>query len=263
VGIEYNWVTRATTKRKARPQVVERTAAVESLSTDEAAVVDQIREFLADRSPRVRSAAVDVIRQQNLTELGQQVIMALSDSSPTVRLAAVECLGSLHEEESVVASWLYPMLEDSSCLVRIEALESLGRIGDSNALPTIATKLQDEDALVRGYAAEAIAELKGTKYVLAIERALKSETDENAKVRFVDALFLMGDNSRFPELLKFLSSSIYQVRCATANSLSATALTPTQTEAAIKAVTDAARNALFRADRTTMERVRKELLEQL
>lgn len=253
----------AVKNRRARLGVVDRTKAVMSLPMGEkAAIGETVREYLADRSPRVRSAALDVIKDENLRELEPQVVLSLSDRSSSVRYSAVECLGSFHEEESVAATWLYPLLDDPSSLVRIATLESLDQIGDKKALPLIAPKLHDEDALVRAYAAGAIAQLDGKKYASEIERALETETDDNARVGFADALFLMGDQKQFSELLKLLSSSDYRVRSASANALSAADLTPAQVRSAIEAVSHAARNALFRADRLTTERVEKELREQ-
>lgn len=250
--------------KKARLGVVDRTKAVMSLPMgDKSAIVEAIVGYLADRSPRVRSAALDVIRDESLRDLDPQVKRALTDTSSSVRYSAVECLGSLHEEEAIAASWLYPLLDDPSFLVRVATLESLDQIGDEAALPMIAAKLHDENALVRAYAAGAIAQLDGKKYVLEIQRALEAEADDNARVGFADALFLMGDQKQFSELLRLLSSSDYRVRSASANALSAAELTPAQVRSALEAVSHAGQNSLFRADRSTMERVEQELREQL
>ncbi|MFY9646965.1 MAG: HEAT repeat domain-containing protein [Terriglobales bacterium] len=254
---------RAVKNRRSRLGVVDRTKAVMSLPMgDKSAIVEAVRGYLADPSPRVRSAALEVVRDENLRELDQQVVMSLSDKNSFVRYSAVECLGTLHQEESIAASWLYPLMEDPSFLVRVATLESLDQIGDNDALPMIAKRLYDDNALVRAYAAGAIAQLDGGKYVPEIERALEAETDDNARVGFADALFLMGDERQFSELLKLLSSSDYHVRCASANALGAANLKPAQVQSALEAVSHAARNALFRADRLTMERVEKDLREQ-
>lgn len=176
----------AVKNRKARLGVVDRTRAVMSLPTgDRAAIIEAVRGYLADRSPRVRSAALDVIKDEGLRDLDSQVELCLSDKSSSVRYSAVECLGLLHEEESVAATWLYPLLDDPSFLVRVATLESLNLIGDTKALPLIAAKLHDESSLVRGYAAGTIAGLDGEKYVTEIERALETEVDDNARVGFV------------------------------------------------------------------------------
>jgi HEAT repeat protein len=253
----------ATKKRESEHGVVSRVRVVMSLANgDKGQLAQSVSKYLADRSPRVRAAALDVVRSKELREMNEQVLNLLSDKNQNVRYSAVECLGSLHEGEAVGASWLYPLLQDPFPLVRIETLESLALIGDKKALPLIAERLQDDDALVRAYAARSIAELDGRKYLTAIERALKAEQDENAKVGFADALFGLGDEEQLPVILEFLSSADYRVRCAAANAFRAADLTPSQRQAALAAVSHAARNALFRADRLTMERVETELRGQ-
>jgi HEAT repeat protein len=190
------------------------------------------------------------------------VLSLLTDRSRSVRYSAVECLGVLHEGEAGEAPWLYPLLRDAFPLIRIGTLESLAQIGDRTALPLIAGRLQDEDPLVRAYAATSIAELGAREFVPAIEDASKRETDENARVGFASALFALGDSGQFSVLLEFLSSADYHVRCASANALSIADLTRPQIKAALEAVAHAARHALAKADRSTMERVERELRGQ-
>jgi HEAT repeat protein len=244
--------------------VVSRTRAVMSLGDGDKARLEQsISRYLSDRSPRVRSAALDVVRDKELREVDASVLGLLADKSGIVRHAAVVCLGVLHEGEAVKASWLYPLLKDPVLIVRIETVESLAHIGDRAALPLIAEMLKDEDPLVRAYAARSIAELEGHMFMPAIERASKTEQDENAKVGFAEALFTLGDASQFSVLLGFLSSTDYHVRCASANALSGADLTSAQLQSALEAVSYAAHHALVRADKSSMERVEKELREQL
>ena len=253
----------ATKKRVSEHGVVGRVRMVMSLANgDRSLLAHAVSKYLADRSPRVRVAALEVVKAADLRGMNKQVLNLLSDKSRTVRSSAVECLGSLHEGEAMGASWLYPLLQDSFHLVRIETLESLAQIGDKKALPLIAERLQDDDALVRAYAARSIAQLGGGKYFTAIERALKAEEDDNARVGFADALFALGDAEQLAVLLGFLSSANYRVRCAAANALSVAELTPSQRQAALAGVSHAARAALAAADRSTMKRVEKELRDQ-
>lgn len=255
--------TEAMKKQESEHGVVGRVRVVMSLADgDKAQLVQSVSKYLADRSPRVRAAALDVVKAKDLHEMNEQVLNLLSDKSHTVRYSAVECLGYLHEGEAVGASWLYPLLQDSSHLVRIETLESLAQIGDKKALPLVAERLQDDNALVRAYAARCIAELDGGQFRAAIERALKVEQNENAKVGFAEALFALGNAEQLPVLLEFLSSTDYHVRCAAANGISSAELTPSQRQAALAGVSHAARAALVKADRSTMERVEKELRDQ-
>ena len=244
--------------------VVSRTRAVFSLGEgDKAPLQQSIRRYLSDRSPRVRSAALDVVRKKELREVNASVLDLLTDKSGIVRHAAVECLGVLHEGEAVKASWLYPLLKDPVLIVRVETVESLAHIGDRTALPLIAERLKDEDPLVRAYAARSIAELEGQEFVPAIEKASKTEQDENAKVGFAEALFTLGDDNQFSVLLGFLSSGDYHVRCASANALGGADLNSAQLQSALEAVSFASHHSLVKADKSRMERVEKELREQL
>ncbi len=249
--------------RESRPSVVTRIQAVSALPVeDKGRLAQTLSRYLADRSPRVRVAALEVVRYESLREVEPQVLTLLSDRSSFVRYSAVECMGALHEEESIVASWLYPLLNDPVVLVRIEALESLTRIDDKGSLPLMVERLRDDDAMVRAYAARSIALLDGRKYVTNIESASRSEQDDNAKAGFAEALLRLGDGDQFSALLKLLSSPEYLARCASANALSGLPLDQTQIRSALEAVSHAAQNALVRGDRSTMERVEKELRER-
>src|SRR5258708_5173922 len=250
-------------KRKTGRGVTDRIRILTSLvEGDKACLPHAIGRYLTDRSPKVRAFAIDLVREESLSEMEEQVLSLLSDKNTCVRYSAIECLGSLHEGEAIEAPWLYPFLQDTVPLVRIETLESLAQIGDWKALPQIAEKLQDEDALVRAYAAISIAELEGKEYVAVIENASRTERNDRARVGFAEALFDLGDEGQFSILLELLSSSDYRVRCASANALSYAELTPAQVQSAPKKVSFAARHSLGRADKSTMERVKKELREQ-
>ena len=246
-----------------RPSVVTRIQAISSFPVESRGRLAQIlSRYLADRSPRVRAAALEVVRDESLRELEQQVVTLLSDRSSFVRYSAVECLGALHEKEFIGASWLYPLLIDPVALVRTEALKSLARIGDKGSLFLIVERLKDDNAMVRGYAARSIALLDGGKYLNNIEDVYRSEQDDNAKAGFAEALFRLGDGDQFSNLLKLLSSLESPARCASANALSELPLDQTQLQSALEAVSHASQNALARGDRSTMERVEKELRER-
>lgn len=218
-----------------------------------------LQRYLKDRSPTVRAFALDVVRRLEMKELSELVLEMLADPSSKVRYTAAECIGTLYAAERVKADWLLPLLTDPAMLVRIEALESIVQIDDKSALSLIVGLLQDRDALVRSYAAWAIAVLRGKKYVPAIRQAFRSETEEIARRGFRQALFDLGDSEQFPAILEFLSSQDYLVRCACANGIADAKLNPTQLKAAGEAIAYARGHALFRGDRTTMERVLKEL----
>ncbi len=255
--------TKIAAKRKARPGRIDRAIAVTNFPRgDKTELARTVSRYLADRSPSVRGAALEVVRDERLRELEVAVLRLLADKNSFVRYTAAECLGFLYERKAIRATWLYPLLEDDAFLVRIETLESLVQIGDKKALPLIAKRLQDGDVLVRSYAAWAIGELKGRKYMKALTRALKVEKEDRAIVGFAGALFALGDAAQLPVLLELLSSADYHVRCASANTLSDLEFNSDQIQSILAALGHAAAHSLHVADRSNMETVERELQAQ-
>ena len=248
---------------KSRLTVVERNAAVKASPVeDRTQLIRTISSHLNDRSPRVRETALEVARDQVLCELNDRIISLLLDKNDFVRQRAIECLGFFHEGRAIEVPSLYPLLQDSNDLVKVETLESLAQIGDKQALPLMVQRLGDEHYLVRSYAAISIAELGGKKFRKQIEKASKVEEVEKAKPWFARAL-LLGDWKQFSTLLELLSSNSPTARCSAANALNAFKWSSDQLELALSAVAHAERNFLTRSDQTTMQRVMKELLEDV
>lgn len=257
-------LNRAAKKQGMKPTVIERVSTVMSFDeVDQKDLAGEVKRYLADQSPTVRAASIEIVRKKNLHDFEPDVLALLSDKNHAVRYTAAECLGALHEDEGIAASWLYPLLQDRNELVRIETLESLGRIGDKKAVPLIVKRLDDDRPLVRSYAARFVADLGGKQYLPALVKRKTQEEDDVARVGLAYALFSLGDLTELSVLLELLSSDNYTVRCASANSLSSLNFTPAQGRTVLAAVSHAAHNALAVADRSTMERVEKELREQL
>ena len=213
---------------------------------------------MRDRSPAVRIAALDLVRETQSIELQEDVRPLLLDEHHMVRFSAVECLGEVYEGSKLRASWLDALAKDSECLVRIETLEAWTKIGDRGALPMIALLLEDEHPLVRSYAAGSISGLSGSHYVESMRVKATLESDESAMVGLASALFDFGDSEYLDVLFSLLHSEVYQVRCAAANSIGAAKLSRQERVRALQAVQYARKNYLFRADQSTMERVEQE-----
>jgi HEAT repeat protein len=247
---------------KARPTVPERIDFLVALHTeDKAELASRLRPFLRDRSSRVRSVAIQWVVKHDLRKLEHEISSLLSDKSSLIRDQAIECLGNFYQGTKIMATWLYPFLHDNDWLVRVETLESLDQIGDKSSLPLISEKLNDEHPTVRSYAATAIADLGGKRYLAKLRHHLENEEADRAKVGLAYALFTLGDASQFPLLIELLSSSDYTTRCASANSIADLDLTPQQLQMAFTAVSHAAKKFLYRGDQSTMETVGKQLLE--
>jgi HEAT repeat protein len=255
--------TTSRTQRR-RPPVEDRRMAIKALAVDDRnQLLRAVASYLKDRSPRVRETALEVARDEVLSELDDQVHSLLSDKNDFVRQRAIECLGDFHEGEAIEVPWLYPFLQHPNVLTRVETLESLLRIGDKKALPLMVESLRDDDYLVRAYAAISIAELGGKRFRKQIESAAKAEEVETAKPWFARALFLLGDQGQFQKLLEFLSSTRPTPRCTSANALADLPLSPDQLVSALAAVSHAARNSIANSDRSTTERVEEQLRERI
>src|ERR1700735_910409 len=66
-------------------------------------LVGAIKRSLTDRSPTVRAAALDLVREADVNEVEDQVRKTLLDKHRSVRYTAVETLGALHEDEGIAA----------------------------------------------------------------------------------------------------------------------------------------------------------------
>lgn len=250
--------------RKSRPTVGDRITAIRALSVDDRTqLLSSVRLYLKDHSPKVREAALQVALDEVLSELDDQVIALIPDKDDFVRQRAIECFGLFHEEEAIEVPWLHPFLQHSNVLTKVETLETLDQIGDKSALPSMIECLRDDDYLVRSYAAISIAQLGGKKFRKQIEQASKTEEVETARPWFARSLLLLGDWQQFGELLELLSSASPTARCAAANALTAFEFSSDQLESALAAVAHASHNFLTRSDQSTMERVLKELLEDV
>jgi HEAT repeat protein len=252
--------TTSRTQRK-RPLVDDRRIAVKALPIDDRSeLLRAVSSYLKDHSPIVRETALEVARDEVLSELDDQVIGLISDKNSFVRQRAIECFGSFHAGEAIKAPWLHLLLQHPEVLTRVETLETLDQIGDKSALPAMIERLRDDDYLVRAYAAISIAQLGGGKFRKQIASAAKAEEAEKAKPWFARALFILGDQEQFQKLIEFLSAPSPTPRCTSANALADLPLSEDQLGVALAAVSRAATNFLARSDQSTMERVEKQLL---
>jgi HEAT repeat protein len=252
-----------TTSRTPRkmPPVEDRRVAIKALKADDRSkLLRSISCYLKDPSPRVRETALEVARDEVLSELDYQVIGLISDRNNFVRQRAIECFGSFHAAEAIKAPWLHPFLRHPEVLTRVETLETLDQIGDKSALPAMIECLRDDYYLVRAYAAISIAQLGGKRFRKQIESAAKAEEAEKAKPWFARALFILGDQGQFQKLIEFLSAPSPTPRCTSANALADLPLSEDQLGVALAAVSRAATYFLARSDQSTMERVEKQLL---
>ena len=216
-----------------------------------------ISRAIRDRSPKVRATAAELIaKQKNVSFLGSLHDM-LSDPSDIVRSEAIDALGIMEEGSGRHHEDLISRLRDVKPIVRIAAIESVTLLQDFSATPEIESCLEDDNSLVRAYAAIALAELGCAKCLPHISKALAVEKDEAASAGFMIAMYILGDGSKFTALLTLLSSDRYQVRCFVANWLPRLKLNSKELGAAKMKIEEALSHPLGRADASTMSSVRK------
>jgi len=89
--------------------------------------------------------------------------------------------------ESVLKPVAYNYLRHKKYFQRNAAI-ALGNSGDRSHVPYLVEALQDVEPLVRGYAAWALGRLGGAEARSAIEKALRAETDQQARGEMESAL---------------------------------------------------------------------------
>jgi HEAT repeat protein len=167
----------------------------------------------------VRGSAAEYLGSTGAKEAVQPLIKSLHDPNNEVRMMAARSLGNLLEGQRS-PSPLVCLLRDCDELARIEACESLGNTGDRRALPALWRAIRDDSELVRGYAATSIGYLGAREEIPRLEKALRRENSDRSKVGLYKALYELGKNAALAPLLELLQNPDYQVRCATANTLS-------------------------------------------
>ena len=74
-------------------------------------------------------------------------------------------------------------------VIKRNAVLALGNIGDTKSVvPLIITLQQDDSPMVRGYTAWALGKIGGEKVKFALEKALKTEEDKEARKEIINAL---------------------------------------------------------------------------
>ena len=89
--------------------------------------------------------------------------------------------------ETILRPVMYNYIREKKYLQRNAAI-ALGNSGDRSHVPYLTQALEDPEPLVRGYSAWALGRLGGEEARAAIEKALRVETDESARVEMEAAM---------------------------------------------------------------------------
>ncbi|WP_295448878.1 HEAT repeat domain-containing protein [uncultured Thiodictyon sp.] len=150
---------------------------------------------------------------------GYQRLLSLSYSSdPEARMRAIEALHPFRDIEAVVDR-VVSALSDSDDLVRLEAVAAITEWGKIDAAEQLVELLVDDEWLVRGDAAIALATVGYAPGASLIARRFPQAECDEERVRYALALWCLGDTGYKDVFLGFLENPHYRIRCAVANLL--------------------------------------------
>lgn len=159
-----------------------------------------------DVDESTRAFACWILGRLDGTENAATLINLLDSGLPTIRITAVQSLANFDNPEVVAA--LSRLLNDPDTEIRKVSAQSLGWMTDEVAVDNLVERLQDadEEDIVRGVVAEALATSNNQKVVVPLIQAL---SDSSAEVRFW-ATFALGqlcDARAIPALQKLISDT--------------------------------------------------------
>ena len=203
---------RDTLARIRRQEWREQCDTIRNLAEGTSASADVVLLHLLDhRSPLVREESLKALfrRSKALVRLAARAV--LDDANSLVRNAAAEVLGAVGTRPD--GSRLTRALRDADWVVRASAAASLGYVGGKSAHPALKEAMRrDPHPVVRRDAAFALSYAREQEVVPDLEQALAEETEEQARVGLLSALYVLGQRQRLPALLAFLRSGAPAVR---------------------------------------------------
>ena len=137
----------------------------------------------SDAPERVRFTAVSTLGGIGGAEAERVLVEELGGSAAPVRFAAQYALEKLKAVDALRAA-----LAAKDRRVRLHALAALGRIGDAAARRDVLRFLDDEDPIVRGFAADALGAMLSDPIRARLSEGLASETDSFARTKMKQAL---------------------------------------------------------------------------
>lgn len=148
-------------------------ALVDSGPQGQLVVMNALAELTGDRSRLLEPLRAVTPPTEGAPRLRQLVKEGGLEAGTAARL-----LGEMGDREAVPL--LLSLLDDPENIARRDVLLALGRLGDEKATPTVARDLFSDSAEVRSAACRALAQLKATSQLEAID-ALKGDYDRRVR----------------------------------------------------------------------------------
>jgi hypothetical protein len=140
-------------------------------------VEDDLIEFLGDRNPDVRSAALRAVASDRYPGAVEAVGKLMLEQE-ALRGTAVDALGNMGNVEAL--RFLEQVADDPEEDVRSRTAHAMGKLGDRAAVPILREMLADQRWTVRANAVQALGKLGDPSVRPALERMLE---DPNTQVR--------------------------------------------------------------------------------
>lgn len=164
---------------------------------------------LGDNDYWVRSSAAGALGELGDDRATDSLVPLLKDQNSTVRFHAAFALGKIADHRAVPAL-IESMRHDKDQDVRRKVPWSLGQTKDQRAIGDLITALGDEDAVVRGNASDALAQI-GAPSVGPLVRSLES-TNSLVRLFAARALGNIGSKDAVQPLLARLNDPEFRVR---------------------------------------------------
>lgn len=164
---------------------------------------------LASPDDSIRSTTVYVVGKVapiGDAEFCGKIVSLLADAYDQVRVEAAEALGLL-EYGAGYPALSDALLTDPNELVRVCAAEALGKLfahAPQEITEALLLALEDEDGLVRGYAADALVHANPSIVIVPIHNLLEKEDDAYYRAWLFQALIRLGERHYIPALLDTL-----------------------------------------------------------
>lgn len=176
--------------------------------------IDLLRHRDSDR----RIAAIDALAASSTQEALGLIMKAFLDRSWKVRMRAAERAAPLLSGQKAPRQFMR-LLRDPHELVRVQAVESLADLGDARVIRQLKRSLSDASPLVRSFAASTIGALGTTEDKKILQRRLKNELDDTARLGLLAALYSLNDDQALDGLINLLESNDFEVRSGSAATL--------------------------------------------
>lgn len=198
--------------------------------------------------------------KDTISESDLSLLFRLSDDADEeVRYRSIQFLGTLDSTKAILGV-VRRGLSDEDELVRVECAEILGSYPDCYTIEDLVPLLSDESTLVRSAALVSMGQ-QGNREVLDTIKSSIHNFNRYERVSAFAALYMLGEDNYFIELLKGLSDDDYIIRCATANLL-ALSIKPFHAKEAAGAIENAMIKENSRAVLDTFRRVLSDINER-